>query len=51
MYRADDIRKPVDVENTDKVLPGDPSYEMTDSPEDGDKDVKSAGMTKVVETK
>lgn len=53
LYRTDDIRKPVDVENADKVLTGDQSYEMADAPEDGDedKDVKAAGVTTVVETR
>jgi hypothetical protein len=53
LYRTDDIRKPVDVENIDKVLTSDPSYEMGDTPEsgDGDKDAKSAGVISVVATR
>jgi hypothetical protein len=53
LYRTDDIRKPADVENTDKILTGDENYAMADAPEDrdGDKDVKSAGVTRVVETR
>jgi hypothetical protein len=53
LYRTDDIRKPVDVENIDKVLTGDQNYEMGDTPGNGDevKDAKSAGMISVVATR
>lgn len=53
MYRTDDVRKPVDVENTDKVTTGDQNYEMADVPEDGDKDTdaKSTAVTTVAVTR
>lgn len=53
LYRTDDIRKPVDVENIDKVLTGDQNYEMGDTPGNGDevKDAKSAGVISVVATR
>lgn len=53
LYRMDDTRRPVDVENVDKVGAGEQNYEMGDTPEDGDgdKDAKSAGVTSVVATR
>lgn len=53
LYRTDDIRKPVDVENINKVLTGDQNYEMGDTPgnEDEVKDAKSEGVISVVATR
>lgn len=53
LYRADDRRKPADVENKEDALTGEQTYEMADATVDGegDKDVKTTGVTSVVERK